>query len=94
MGDKLPGAQSSGSAVIDRRYRSETARKPAADRGAQNWVMLVERVVPNALISAFGFLRCFEMSDVGLRPRYELRILNLEIWCILREVSRVSDYSV
>jgi len=32
-----------------------------------------------------------KMSDVGLRPRYELRILNLEIWCILREISRASD---
>jgi hypothetical protein len=32
-----------------------------------------------------------EMSDVGLRPRYELRILNLEILRILRGISRISD---
>jgi hypothetical protein len=28
------------------------------------------------------------MSDVGLRSRYELQILKLEILCILREISR------
>jgi hypothetical protein len=33
----------------------------------------------------------FPRSDFNFVSRFELRILNLEIWCILREISRVRD---
>ena len=35
--------------------------------------------------------RLFPRSDFYFVSKFELRILNLEIWCILREISRVSD---
>jgi hypothetical protein len=41
----------------------------------------------------FGLRRfkLFPRSDFYLVSRFELRISNLEIWCILREISPVSD---
>ena len=64
---------------------SYRGRRPTSDNPKQN--------DGNGEKKQFGLRRfkLIPLSDFYLVSKFELRISNLEIWCILREISCVSD---